>query len=76
MMRTIEATIDEHGRVRLLEPVRVGRTVRALVTILEPADDLDASDELGSTALSEPALAVDWLQASEDTAWEHLQPER
>jgi len=76
MLRTIRATIDEHGRVHLLEPVRIDRAVRALVTILEPAEDLADCDAPRVAALAEPALAVDWLRASEDEAWAHLQPER
>ena len=40
MIQTVEATIDQQGRVRLLEPVRLLLRHRALVTILEevPAD--------------------------------------
>lgn len=34
-MRTIEATIDETGKVELLETVQLPATYRALVTILE-----------------------------------------
>lgn len=33
MIRTIEAIVDEHGRVRLLEKVRLPEARRALVTI-------------------------------------------
>jgi hypothetical protein len=35
MIRTIEAVIDTGGAVRLLEPVALKETHRALVTILE-----------------------------------------
>lgn len=35
MLKTVEAIIDEHGNVRLLEPVHLGPTRRALVTILD-----------------------------------------
>ena len=34
-MRTVEATIDKSGNVRLLEPLELPQTHRALVTILE-----------------------------------------
>lgn len=34
-MRTVEAVIDETGKVQLLESVRLSATYRALVTILE-----------------------------------------
>ncbi len=73
MIRTIEATIDEQGNVKLLEPVKLPSTRRALVTILEDAP-VEAIEE--TALLSEPALAKDWNRAEEDTAWSHLQQER
>jgi hypothetical protein len=42
MIQTVEATIDEKGRVNLLEPVRLPFTRRALVTILEEGPAVDA----------------------------------
>lgn len=72
MIKTIEAIIDEHGRVRLLEEVRLPAARRALVTILEEAPRRDQSE---TALLSEPALAKDWERPEEDEAWSHLQPE-
>ena len=70
-MQTIEAIIDEHGRVRLLENVRIPGPRRALVTILEE------EPLINETALmSEAALAEDWNRPEEDAAWSHLQPVR
>lgn len=71
MPRTIEAVIDEAGRVRLLEDVRLSTARRALVTIL---DDLPPPEPAESALLSEPALAEDWSRPEEDAAWSHLQP--
>jgi hypothetical protein len=71
MIRTIEATIDEHGQVRLLEPVLLPSVRRALVTILE-SEPLANIPE--TALLSEPALAEDWNRPEEDAAWSHLQP--
>ena len=70
VIKTVEALIDDQGRVRLLEPVKIARTQRALVTILEeePAPDLQEI-----TRLSESALAEDWNRPEEDSAWLHLQ---
>jgi hypothetical protein len=73
MIRTIEATIDEQGNVKLLEPVRLTSTRRALVTILEDVPAISVSE---TALLSEPALAKDWNRPEEDVAWSHLQPER
>jgi hypothetical protein len=70
MIQTIEAVIDENGKVHLLESVSLSEARRALVTIL----DEEPVTELSETALlSEPALAEDWNRPEEDEAWSHLQ---
>jgi len=69
MIRTIEAVIDEHGNVRILEPVSLPAARRALVTILEDAPALHEA-----ALLSEASLAQDWSRPEEDAAWSHLQP--
>ena len=69
-MRTVEATIDEKGRVHLLEPVAIGTSRRALVTIMD--DELVSGQE--TALLSERALGEDWNRPEEDAAWSHLQP--
>lgn len=69
MMHTVEAVIDETGRVRLTEPVRIKGTHRALLTILdEPPAYLDEA-----VMLAESSLAEDWQRPEEDEAWAHLQ---
>ena len=70
MIQTIEAIVDERGAVHLLEPVRLNRRHRALVTIL--ADE--PSDVHETALLSEASLARDWSRPEEDAAWVHLQP--
>jgi hypothetical protein len=69
MIRTIEAVIDEHGNVRLLEPVHLPSERRALLTILE---DRPSACTPESALLSEAALAEDWNRPEEDEAWAHL----
>lgn len=71
MMRTVEAVIDESGRVLLLEPIHLPATQRALVTIL---DEPPATSVGEPALLSEAALAEDWNRPEEDAAWQHLQP--
>ena len=73
MIQTIEAVIDEQGNVRLLEPVRLAETRRALVTILEEHPTAGVSE---TALLSEQALGEDWNRPEEDEAWSHLQPVR
>jgi hypothetical protein len=73
MIPTVEATIDEQGNVKLLEPVKLSSTRKALVTILEDAPSVSLNE---TALLSEPALAKDWNRPEEDVAWSHLQPER
>lgn len=70
MVRTVEAVIDEHGHVRLLEPLQLGAACRALVTILEGDPALLLHE---AALLSEPALRDDWDRSEEDAAWSHLQ---
>ena len=72
-MRTVEATIDEHGTVRLLETVHLTAARRALVTILEDAPLTGVHE---AALLSEPALTEDWNRPEEDEAWSHLQQPR
>ncbi len=69
MKQTVEAIIDEQGRIRLMEPVKVKGVHRALVTILDEAPvEMDEA-----TRLAERALEEDWLRPEEDEAWKHLQ---
>ena len=70
MIRTIEATIDDQGVVRLLESVNLSGMRRALVTILEEEPVSFVSE---TALLSEEALAEDWNRPEEEAAWSHLQ---
>jgi hypothetical protein len=67
MLKSLEATIGADGEVRLLEPVRMAHSCRAIVTII---DEPDAPE---TALLSEAALARDWERPEEDEAWSHLQ---
>jgi hypothetical protein len=73
MIRTIEARIDEQGKVHVLETIRLAGPRRALVTIL---DEEPAALVHETALLSEAALSEDWNRPEEDTAWSHLQPAR
>ena len=68
MLQTVEATIDEQGNVRLLEPIQLLKPRRAFVTILP--SEIDISE---TALLSEASLAEDWNRPEEDAAWSHLQ---
>ena len=69
MIQTLEAAIDEHGEVRLSQPVRLAAPRRALVMILEEP----ATPDIETALLSEAALGADWNRPEEDEAWSHLQ---
>jgi hypothetical protein len=73
MIQTLEAVIDEQGRVRLLESPNVASPCRALVTILTD-EPVELKDE--TALLSEAALAEDWNRPEEDAAWAYLQSAR
>lgn len=69
MIQTVEAIIDEKGKVKVLQNVQLPRGHRALVTVLEEKRD----DAISETALlSEESLSEDWLKAEEEEAWSHL----
>ncbi len=70
MLKSIEATIEADGKVRLRESVHLPHPCRAIVTIIEDADVTETA------LLSEPALAEDWNRPEEDKAWSHLQQVR
>jgi hypothetical protein len=68
-MTTVEAIIDCDGKVRLVEPVKLPESRRALVTILEEPPSAGEA-----ALLSQTTLAEDWNRPEEDAAWAHLQP--
>lgn len=73
MIQTVEAIIDEAGKVQLLEAVQLKEARRALVTILEEEPNAKVSE---TALLSEQSLAEDWTRPEEDEAWSHLQSVR
>lgn len=67
MSQTFEAVIDEHGAVRLLKPIHLTGSRRALVTILDdrPAWD-DEELDAGYRAMAEDeARETEALELSE-----------
>ena len=73
MLDTMEATIDEKGAIRLLEPIQLSASRRALVTILDEEDEVHLH---ALALLSAPSLAEDWDRPEEDEEWAYLQPAR
>ena len=67
-MFTVQAVIDEKGNVKVLQPVPIEGSRKALVVIL---DEL-ASPATETALLSEAALAEDWMRPEEDEAWSYL----
>ena len=67
MLKSVEATIETDGKIHLLEPLRLGHSCRAIVTII------DEPDVPETALLSQQTLAHDWERPEEDAAWSHLQ---
>ena len=65
MIRTIEATIDEQGNVKLLGSLHLRSARQARVTILEDPPAVPVNE---TANLSEAALAEDWNRPEEETA--------
>ena len=69
MFQTIEGVIDQNGKLRIFEKIKLPQSRRVIITILNE----EPSDEFADLALlSEPALARDWERSEEDEAWSHL----
>ena len=68
-MLTLEALIDESGNIRLVQPVSIPSSRRALLIILDEPVPVVAETAL----LSESALAEDWQRPEEEEAWAYLQ---
>lgn len=73
MIQTVEAVIDQQGRVQLLHDVSLPQVRRALVTILE---EIPVSVISETALLSQASLAEDWNRPEEDEAWAYLQSEQ
>lgn len=71
MIQTVEAVVDEQGRVRLLGAIQITGPRRAFLTVLEE-DPAPLANE--TALLSEASLAEDWNRPEEDAAWSYLQP--
>ncbi len=69
MPETVEAVIEADGTVRLLKPIRLDHSRRALLTIL---DELAEESPEALAVLSETAFS-EWGNDEEDRAWSHLQ---
>jgi uncharacterized lipoprotein YbaY len=70
MLKSVEATIESDGEIRLRERVRLPHACRAIVTIIEESD-------MPETALlSEAAFGEDWNRPEEEAAWSYLQKVR
>lgn len=73
MTRTFEAIIDEKGKIRLLDPVKLPASSRVLITIIDDTVPVQVNEE---ALLSESALSKDWDRPEEDEAWNYLQEDQ
>jgi len=69
MIRTLEAVIDEQGKVRLLQPIRIPAARRALVTILEECPAVDPMERGSAEAWRVPSDGQESL-LGEAAAWD------
>ena len=53
MLQTVEAEIDVNGKVELLEPVRVTKRTRAIVTLLEETNEEEQERKGNSKSILE-----------------------
>ena len=77
-MNSVEAILEQDGRLIFHNHIRLPGPRRVLVTFLEPLPEPAATEAMvAETALlSEAALAEDWNRPEEDEAWAYLQTGR
>ena len=68
MLKTFEGIIDKDGKLKTFEKIKLSKSHRVIITILEEPDD----EKFDLALLSEAALAKDWDRPEEDEAWSHL----
>lgn len=74
MLQTFEAVLQPNGQLQFLDgPATTAKAPRHVLVIFTD-EALSADSALSGAALSEPALAQDWLREEEEAAWAHLQP--
>lgn len=71
MLRTVKATINKKGEVKLLEPLKIDNEKNAIVTVLDDEIDLTESTTMEMASLSEKSLAEDW-NSEADSRWDSI----
>jgi hypothetical protein len=56
MMQTVEAVIDEQGRISLKEKIKIGKVRRALLTILDDEIETKGKSMVGSIEIIDEDL--------------------
>lgn len=69
MLTTIEAEIDVNGKVTFLEPLKITRKSRAIITLLDenaPKKRVARPNENADTGKDSKARQLEWLKANRD----------
>ena len=69
MLTTIEAEIDVNGRVTFLEPLKISKKSRAIITLLDsekPEKHLSRKPENNEIEKDAKTLQLNWLKANRD----------
>ena len=69
MLQSIEAIIDQDGKIQVPGQIALPRLRRVIITVL---DDESPDDEANLALLDDAVLARDWECSEEDEAWSHL----
>lgn len=69
MLKTFEGIIDKDGKLKTFENLKLSKSHRVIITILNEEPD---DEKFDLALLSEAALAKDWDRPEEDEAWSYL----
>jgi hypothetical protein len=70
MPKTVEAVVDEHGQIRLLEPLELRASQRVLVTVLEEETEREGRGQRMADALTKLAESGTFSGVEDPVAWQ------
>ncbi len=66
MLTTIEAEIDVNGKITLLEPLKISKKSRVIITLLNDETPINQAKPINGQPKADDNLQLEWLKANRD----------
>ncbi len=66
MLTTIEAEIDVNGKVTFLEPLKISKKSRVIITLLNEIKPINQAKKTNGKPKNDNNLQLEWLKANRD----------